>query len=175
MNRVPGVFVPDQDRARSFLRSLEPFERVAKDAHEALAAEAKTLNKVADSAAFRLDVDVGALVRRAHHQHAPASLLNFATREALIRKELWLYESLSFALKELIRCAEGDSDYNSQNAPRPKIRDMRYVLRASMQVREYQGAIGRWPCVHAADAAVFLQNQIENVIEALDTLSQKEA
>lgn len=153
MNRVPGVFVPDQDRARSFLRSLEPFERVAKDAHEALAAEAKTLNKVADSAAF----------------------LNFATREALIRKELWLYESLSFALKELIRCAEGDSDYNSQNAPRPKIRDMRYVLRASMQVREYQGAIGRWPCVHAADAAVFLQNQIENVIEALDTLSQKEA
>jgi hypothetical protein len=153
VNRVPGVFVPDQDRARSFLRSLEPFERVAKDAHEALATEAKTLNKAADSAAF----------------------LDFAKREAFLRKELWLYESLTFALKELIRCAEGDSSCNNLIAPRPKIRDMRYVLRASMQVREYQGAIGRWPCPHAADAATFLQNQIENVIEALDTLSQKEA
>lgn len=154
MNRVPGVFVPDQDRARSFLRSLEPFERVAKDAHEALATEAKTLNKTTDSAAF----------------------LDFAKREALLRKELWLYESLTFALKELIRCAEGDSNFpTAVVAPRPKIRDMRYVLRASMQVREYQGAVGRWPCPHAADAAVFLQNQIENVIEALDTLSQKEA
>lgn len=164
MNRVPGVFVPDQDRARSFLRSLEPFERVAKDAHEAFITETESICVTARARGRVADLEqltANEEVRR--------------PQETALRKELWLYESLAFALKELIRCAEGDSDYNSQSAPRPKIRDMRYVLRASMQVREYQGAIGRWPCVHAADAAVFLQNQIENVIEALDTLSQKEA